>query len=150
MADDDKEKRTLRDTTKPELRPSWAASLDNAVKGSTSLEWDTRKAPAPSPGGATYRPTKGLFANRSAAPQPQTSHQSVPHPETPKPKAEPEKLTGLFSKKANRTRADEVLMHRSAEAERGKKDVAATRAQINREGPMTFKRSGRDEPDRGR
>jgi len=147
--DDDKPKRVLRDTTKPELRPSWGASRDNAPKGATPINWGDRGVLVPSPGGMGARRKTGLFAGRGQAQPPAPAPKADPEP------AKPERLTGLFSKKARETRqsqADRVLKGASEGKQAARSPQETPRATIQQEKKPVFRRHrGRgDEPDRGR
>ncbi|MFC4734941.1 hypothetical protein [Salipiger abyssi] len=150
MADrDDPKQKMLRDTTKPELRPSWGVSRDNAPKGAASINWGDRGVPAPSPGGTGAREKTGLFAGRGQT-QP-----SSPAPKANPELAKPERLTGLFSDKARETRqtqADRALKGASEGKDAARGPQETPRATIQQEKQPVFRRHrGRgDEPDRGR
>ena len=100
--DDDKNKRVLRDTTKPEHRPSWSKSRDNAPKGAKPIEWGDRGVPVPSPRGTTTRQKTGLFAKQEPTRAPS------PAPKVEQKAPEERNLTGLFSEKARETRTDQA------------------------------------------
>lgn len=98
----DEEKR-LRDTTKPEHRPSWSKSRDNAPKGAASINWGDRGVSVPTPGGTkTTRQKTGLFAQKAPTRTPS------PAPKVEQKPSEERKLTGLFSEKARETRTDQA------------------------------------------
>ena len=96
----DEENKRLRDTTKPEYRPSWSKSRDNAPKGAKPIEWGDRGVPVPTPGGTTTRKKTGLFANKEPKIAPSRKPEQKP--------LQKRKLTGLFSEKARETRADQA------------------------------------------
>ena len=141
------EKKRLRDTTKPEHRPSWGVSRDNAPKGAAAINWGDRGVPAPSPGGIGGPKKTGLFKNglQGLAPRPQ------PEKAPPSPK----EISGLFSEKARETRGDQAAKALTGESK--------TRAPSPDPSPSTsariepkkldqkpvFRRIGRDD-DRGR
>lgn len=150
MSKDDENKR-LRDTTKPEHRPSWSKSRDNAPKGATPINWGDRGVPVPTPGGTKTTGQKtGLFANNAPtrAPSPARKVEEKPPQER--------KLTGLFSEKARETREDQVLKTLSG-GDKGRAPASdpkrSTSARIEPEKPdrkPVFRRNwGRDD-DRGR
>lgn len=98
----DEEKR-LRDTTKPEHRPSWSKSRDNAQPGTVPINWGNRGVPVPTLGGTkTTRQKTGLFAKREPTRTPS------PAPKGEQKPPEERKLTGLFSEKARETRTDQA------------------------------------------
>jgi hypothetical protein len=145
MAEDDKEKRVLRDTTKPEHRPSWGMSRDNAPKGAASINWGDRGVPVPTPGGTGSRAKTGIFARKPETPAP------APKEKTPAP--QPQKLTGLFSRQARETRADQALMGGSKKRADSPEPGKSTRATITLDQadkkPVFRRNRGRDE-DSGR
>lgn len=99
----EEENKRLRDTTKPEHRPSWSKSRDNAPKGASPINWGDRGVSVPTPGGTkTPRQKTGLFAKQepTRAPSPSPKAEEKPPQER--------KLTGLFSEKARQTRADQA------------------------------------------
>lgn len=142
MSKDDENKR-LRDTTKPEHRPSWGASRDNAPKGGASINWGDRGVPVPTPGGTGSRAKTGIFARK-----PET-----PAPKEEKPAPQPQKLTGLFSRQARETRADQALMGGSKKRADSPEPGKSTRATITPDQadkkPVFRRNRGRDE-DSGR
>lgn len=144
--DDEQEKRALRDTTRPELRPSWGVSRDNAPKGAPGIEWGDRGVPVPTPGGTGTRRKGGLFKN---------GLQGLAHnPQPEMPPSAPQKMSGLFSEKARETyesRANRVLMGDPNAPAPG--PSASTNARIDPDKldqKPVFRRKGRDDPDRGR
>lgn len=145
MAEDDRDKRVLRDTTKPEHRPAWGVSSDNAPKGAASINWGDRGVPAPTPGGTGARAKTGIFTRKQEAP--------APAPNEEKPAQHPEKLTGIFSKDARETRADQALTGGPKKGGDKPNQNKSTRASILPEQPdkkPVFRRNrGRDE-DSGR
>lgn len=140
--DDDKDKRVLRDTTKPEHRPSWGVSRDNAPKGAAAINWGERGVPAPSPGGTGSR-KGGMFANGDVKFQPAKAEE---------PRKEPRPTRDMFSQEANRDRADEILRGQKHREARDQARANTVRARINKEGPAVFDRSRNrdDDLDRGR
>lgn len=145
VPEDDKEKRVLRDTTKPEHRPSWGMSRDNAPKGAASINWGDRGVPVPTPGGTGSRAKTGIFARNQGTP--------TPAPKEEKSPPKPEKLTGLFSRQARETRADQALMGGSKKPRDVPEPGKSTRARIVPDQldkkPVFRRNRGRDE-DSGR
>lgn len=140
--EDKKNKRVLRDTTKPEHRPSWGVSRDNAPKGAAAISWGERGVPAPSPSGTGSR-KGGMFANDDVKFQPAKSEEQ---------RKEPRPTRDMFSQEANRDRADEILRGQKHREARDQARANTVRARINKEGPSVFDRSRNrdDDLDRGR
>ncbi|MCB0018543.1 MAG: hypothetical protein KDE09_12195 [Anaerolineales bacterium] len=141
--DDDKNKRVLRDTTKPEHRPSWGASRDNAPKGAAAINWGDRGVPAPSPGGTGSRKKTGLFKGGVKAPA------RAPEPE--KSPSSPKKITGLFREQRGDDRATQILKGGADRKDtRLAQDSPNATIQPDDRKPV-FRRKGRDDDlDRGR
>ncbi len=139
---DRKDRRVLRDTTKPEHRPSWGASRDNAPNGAAAINWGDKGVPVPTPGGTGSR-KGGLFANGDVKLQPAKSGE---------PNKEPRPTRDMFSQEANRDRADETLRGQKHREARDQARANTVRARINKEGPSVFDRSSNrdDDLDRGR
>lgn len=141
--DDDKNKRVLRDTTKPEHRPSWGVSRDNAPKGAAAINWGDRGVPAPSPGGTGTRKKTGLFKGGVKAPA------RAPEPE--KSPSSPKQVTGLFREQQGEDRVRQIL-HGSSDRKdtRLAQDSPNATIQPDDRKPV-FRRKGRDDDlDRGR
>ena len=141
---DDKDKRVLRDTTKPEHRPSWGVSRDNAPKGAAAINWGERGVPAPSPGGTSSRKKTGLFKGGVKAPA------RAPEPE--KSPASPKNVTGLFREQKGDDRATQVLKGAASDCKDARPAQETPRATIQNETKKpVFRKHGRDiDPDRGR
>lgn len=144
MSDDDQNrKRVLRDTTKPEHRPSWGVSRDNAPKGASAINWGDRGVPAPSPGGTGSRKKTGLFKGGVKA--------TARAPELEKPTASPKQVTGLFKERQGEDRATQVLKGAS-DRKNARPAQETPRATIQNETKKpVFRKHGRDiDSDRGR
>ena len=141
--DEDKDKRVLRDTTKPEHRPSWGVSRDNAPKGAAAINWGERGVPAPSPGGTGSRKKTGLFKGGVKTPA------RAPEPE--KPAASPKQVTGLFREQQGEDRVRQIL-HGSSDRKDARPAQETPRATIQNDAKKpVFRKHGRDiDPDRGR
>lgn len=142
--DDDKDKRVLRDTTKPEHRPSWGVSRDNAPKGAAAINWGERGVPAPSPGGTGTRKKTGLFKGGVKAPA------RAPEPE--KSPSSPKQITGLFREQQGEDRVRQILHGSSGQKDANRPAQETPRATIQNEPKKpVFRKHGRDiDPDRGR
>ena len=141
MADrDDPKKKTLRDTTKPENRPSWGRGRDNAPKGAPSIDWTVKpRPPVLSPSGPAQQMKSGLFAKKAARhPAP---------PEMPKSKPVEQKITGVFSREANEQRAERVLMEREKRQSREEQMKAVPKARIIRDDRSFGRFPGRDDDE---
>ena len=138
---DDKDKRVLRDTTKPEHRPSWGVSGDNAPKGAAAINWGERGVPAPSPGGTGSRKKGGLFKNGLQG--------LAQRPQPEKAPSSPKTITGVFRERQGEDLANQVLKRGADKKDaRLAQDSPNATIQPNDKKPV-FRRKGRDE-DRGR
>jgi hypothetical protein len=142
--DDEQEKRALRDTTKPEHRPSWGVSRDNAPKGASPINWGDSGVPVPTPGGTGTRKKTGLFKGGVKAP--------ARAPEPDKPRASPKEITGLFKERQGEDRVRQILHGSSGQKDAARGAQETPRATIHKDGrEVVFRRKGReDDPDRGR
>ena len=139
---DEQEKRVLRDTTRPEFRPSWGVSRDNAPMGAKPINWGNRGVPAPSPNGTGSR-KGGMFASGDVKFQAAKSDE---------PSKEPRPTRDMFSQEANRDRAEEILRGQKHREARDQARANTVSARINKEGPSVFDRSRNcvDDLDGGR
>ena len=142
--DDERGKRVLRDTTKPEHRPSWGVSRDNAPKGAAAINWGERGVPAPSPSGTGSRKNTGLFKGGVKTPA------RAPEPE--KSPSSPKQVTGLFKERQGEDRVRQILHGSSAQKDAARPAQETPRATIQNEAKKpVFRKHGRDiDPDRGR
>lgn len=141
--DDDKNKRALRDTTKPEHRPSWGKSRDNAPKGASPINWGDSGVAVPTPGGTGSRKKTGLFKGGVKAP----TRASMPE----KSPSSPKQITGLFREQTGDDRATQIL--KGGSEKKDERPAPETpRATIEKEGKKpVFRKHARDtDPDRGR
>lgn len=140
MADRDDQKKMLRDTTKPENRPSWGRSRDNAPKGAPSIDWTVKpRPPVPSPSGPAQQMKSGLFARKAAQPP-------AP-PEKSKPEPAAQKVTGVFSREANERRAERALMEREKRQSREEQMKSVPKARIIRDDRSFGRSPGRDDDE---
>ena len=141
--DDDNNKRVLRDTTKPEHRPSWGVSRDNAPKGAAAINWGDRGVPAPSPGGTGSRKKGGLFKNGLQG--------LAQRPQPEKAPSSPKSVTGLFGERRGDDLANQVLKGGAEKKDaRLAQDMPNATIQPDDKKPV-FRKHGRDiDPDRGR